>query len=401
MKNPSKFLGNELKYLKKVLKSESWSATSGSWTEKLEVEFAKKFESKYAIAFNSGTSTMHAALLAFGIEPGDEVISPALTVIMNTSTTIHSNAVPVYADINPKTFSIDPVDIEKKITPKTKAINVVSIYGLPCDMDPIMDIAKKHSLFVLEDNAECFLSSYKSRMTGTLGDMGSYSFEDSKHLSCGEGGMLITNNEDLALKARKIGNHGFKNLQSTSGRIKQDLNVFQNPMYKRHDTIGWNYRLPEFNSAIAMAQLERLDELVEYRMKTAEIFIETMMECDYLIPQKTPRSCTNSYWALGVKYEGEKSIGLTWEKFRMEYIKAGGDGFYGAWSVPYLEPVMQKRNFVKLNPSVYGNIKYEIGMCPIAEEIQQKLMVFKTNYRSIEYAEKKANALKKVINKYK
>jgi len=139
MKNPSKFLGNERKYLDMVLESKSWSATSGSWTERLEIEFAKKFESKYSIAFNSGTSTMHAALLAFGIEPGDEVISPALTVIMNTSTTIHANAVPIYADINPHTFTIDPIDIEKKITPKTKAIMAVSIYGLPCDMERIQN----------------------------------------------------------------------------------------------------------------------------------------------------------------------------------------------------------------------------------------------------------------------
>jgi len=401
MKNPSKFLGNELEYLKKVLHSDSWSATGGSWTEKLELEFAEKFESEYAIAFNSGTSTMHAALLAFGIEPGDEVISPALTVIMNTSSTIHANAVPVYADINPKTFSIDPSDIERKITPKTKAINVVSIYGLPCDMDRIMSLAKKHNLFVLEDNAECFLSRYKNKMAGTFGDMASYSFEDSKHLSCGEGGMLITDNENLALKARKVGNHGFKNLQSTSGRIKQDLNVFQNPMYKRHDTIGWNYRLPEFNSAIALAQLERLDQLVDYRVKTAEIFIDIMKECDFLIPQKTPKCCTNSYWALGVRYEGEKSIGLSWEDFRLEYIKAGGDGFYGAWSVPYLEPVMQDRNFVKLNPEIYNNIEFDKGICPNAEEIQKKLMVFKTNYRSLELAEQKADALKKIIMKYK
>ena len=265
----------------------------------------------------------------------------------------------------------------------------------------IMSLAKKHNLFVLEDNAECFLSRYKNKMAGTFGDMASYSFEDSKHLSCGEGGMLITDNENLALKARKVGNHGFKNLQSTSGRIKQDLNVFQNPMYKRHDTIGWNYRLPEFNSAIALAQLERLDQLVDYRVKTAEIFIDIMKECDFLIPQKTPKCCTNSYWALGVRYEGEKSIGLSWEDFRLEYIKAGGDGFYGAWSVPYLEPVMQDRNFVKLNPEIYNNIEFDKGICPNAEEIQKKLMVFKTNYRSLELAEQKADALKKIIMKYK
>ena len=395
MKNPSKYIGKEREYLEKVLKSENWSSTSGNWTSSLEHQFARKFKAKYAIAFNSGTSTLHSALLAGGISPGDEVISPALTCIMNTSSTIHANAVPVYADISPETFTIDPLDIEKKINHKTKAIVVVATYGLPCDMDRIVELANKYKLFLLEDNAQCFLSKYKNRLTGTIGQMGSYSFEESKHISCGEGGMLITNDEELALKARKIGNHGFINLKSDSGKVKTDINLFQNPDYKRHDLIGWNYRLPEFNSAIALAQLERLDEFIDYRIKTAEIFIDAMNECDYLLPQITPNSSTNSYWALAVRYEGESSIGLTWEDFRSEYIKAGGDGFYGAWSVPYLEPVMEKRHFVNLNPSIYSDIYYGKGSCPVAEELQKKLMIFKTNYRSMDLAHKKAKILKR------
>ncbi|MEK0338201.1 MAG: DegT/DnrJ/EryC1/StrS family aminotransferase, partial [Nitrosopumilus sp.] len=286
MKNPSKFLGNELKYFKKVLNSESWSSTSGSWTGKLEKEFAKKFGSKYAVAFNSGTSTMHAALIALGVKPGDEVISPGLSVIMNTSSTIHANAIPVYADIKEDTFTIDPEDIERKITPKTKTIMAVSLYGLPCEMDEIMDISKRYGIPVIEDNAECFLGIYNGKMTGTIGHMASYSFEDSKHISCGEGGMLITNNKNYAQIARKVGNHGFKNLTAEEGRVKLNTEVFQNPRFKRHDEIGWNYRLPEFNSAIALAQLERIDELIELRVKSAEIFINVMRECNYLIPQK-------------------------------------------------------------------------------------------------------------------
>ena len=138
MKNESKFLGNELDYLKRVLDSETWNSTEGSWTGNLESEFASRFESKHAVAFNSGTSTLHAALLAVGVLPGDEVISPALTVIMNTSVTIHCGAIPVYVDIDPDTFNICPIDLEKKITKKTKAIQVVSIYGQSPEMDDIM-----------------------------------------------------------------------------------------------------------------------------------------------------------------------------------------------------------------------------------------------------------------------
>ncbi|MGA9754698.1 MAG: DegT/DnrJ/EryC1/StrS family aminotransferase, partial [Desulfobaccales bacterium] len=137
--NPIKYLGNELKYIKKVLEGESWSATGGSWTIALERAFAKKIGTKYAVAFNSGTSTLHAALEAVGVGAGDEVISPAITVIMDTTATMHANAVPVFADVNPKTFTMDPEDLARKITPKTKAIITVAIYGLSPDMDPIME----------------------------------------------------------------------------------------------------------------------------------------------------------------------------------------------------------------------------------------------------------------------
>ena len=400
-KNPIKYLGNELKYLKKVLQSESWSATSGSWNRALERGFAKKFGVRHAVALNSGTSTLHAALEAAGVGPRDEVISPAITVIMNTTATIHANAIPVYADVDEETFTIDPHDIAKKITPRTKAIISVSLYGLPADMDPIIKIARKHNLVVIEDNAQCLLSRYNGRLTGTIGHMASYSFENTKHISCGEGGMIITNNKEYATAVRKIGGHGFKNLKADEGRIRLNQDLFQNPNYKRHDEIGWNYRLPEFNAAIALAQLERIDELVKMRIKSARLFIEVMAECDYLIPQKVPQGCEHSYYTLGVIYEGERRIGVSWENFRREYMRQGGDGIYGAWSVPYLEPVIAERKFVKRCPMIYRNVRYRKGLCPVAESIQPKIMQFKTNYRDLKLAKIKAEVLRKVIRKFK
>lgn len=398
--NPSKYLGNELDYLKKVLDGESWSATGGNWTQSLEREFAKRFGAKYAVAFNSGTSTLHAALIAAGVEPGDEVISPALTVIMDTTATFHANAVPVYADINPDTFNIDPVDIARKITSKTKAVIPVSIYGLPPDMDPIMELAKKHNLVVIEDNAQSVLTTYKGRMMGTIGHMASYSFENTKHISCGEGGMIITNNEKYAEMVRKVGGHGFKNLRAEEGRIRLNQDIFQNPDYKRHDVLGWNYRLSEFNAAVALAQLERVEMLVDLRIKSARIFIDVMSECDYLVPQKVQDGYMHSYYTLGVVYNGEESIGVSWEDFRKAYIQEGGDGIYGAWSVPYLEPVVADRKFITQCPWVYKDVYYYEGLCPLAERVQKKLMQFKTNYRDIKLAEKKAAALRKVIRKF-
>lgn len=398
--NPSKYLGNELDYLKRVLEGESWSSTGGSWTNNLEKEFAGKFGVKYAVAFNSGTSTIHAALEAAGVGPGDEVISPAITVIMNTTATLHANAVPVYADVEPDTFTIDPKDVERKITAKTKAIIPVSLYGLPADMDALMDIAARYGLIVIEDNAQCMLSTCKGRLAGTLGHLASYSFENTKHISCGEGGMIITDNERYAEAARKIGGHGFKNLRATEGRIRLNQDVFQDPHYKRHDVLGWNYRLSEFNAAVALAQLERVEFLVDLRIKSAEIFMDAMSSCNYLIPQKVPEGHTNSYYTLGVTYEGEAAIGVSWQAFRRAYIDAGGDGIYGAWSVPYLEPMVAERQFVSRCPWVYRDVYYQKGLCPAAESIQPKIMQFKTNYRDIELAKSKATVLKKVIKQF-
>jgi perosamine synthetase len=377
--NPSKYLGNELKYLEMVLNSESWSATGGNWNNALESEFSNVFGVKYAVAMNSGTSTLHAALVAADVGPGDEVISPALTVIMDTTATLHAGATPVYADIDPETFNISPADIENKITEKTKAIIPVALYGLPPDMDSIMALARKYDLVVIEDNAQCMLSTYKGKLAGTFGHMASYSFENTKHLSCGEGGMIITNDEYFAERVRKVGGHGFKNLKAKEGRVRLNQEVFQNPHYKRHDTLGWNYRMPEFNAAVVLAQLERVEELVSMRVKSAGYFLEVMKDCSFLIPQVTPPDCTHSYYTLGVVFEGE-----SWEDFRKAYIKNGGDGIYGAWSVPYLEPVMGGQE----------------GMCPIAEKIQPKLMQFKTNYRDLGLAEQKAESLRKTINEF-
>jgi len=399
--NPIKYLGNELKYIEKVLASESWSSTGGSWVQILEQKFKESLSMKHAVGFNSGTSTMHAALEAAGIGYGDEVISPAITVIMNTTTTIHANAVPVYADIDPDTWCIDPEDIKRKITDKTKAIMVVALYGCPADMDPIMEIAREHNLLVIEDNAQAVLAKYKGRNLGTIGDVASYSFENTKHISCGEGGMIVTNDTDFAQMCRKVGGHGFKNLLADEGRVRLRQETFQNPHYKRHDVIGWNYRMSEFSAAIALAQLERSEELVALRMQAANLFIEVMKECDYLIPQHTPADCVNTYYTLGVRYEGEDSIGVSWADFRAEYIKQGGDGIYGAWSVPYLEPAIQERTFVERCPPVYENIYYKKGLCPVAESIQPKLMQLKTNYRDLEIAALKAESLRRTIEIFK
>lgn len=400
LKNPSKYLGNELEYLKKVLEGESWSATGGSWTIGLEQAFSKRIGTRYGVAFNSGTSTLHAALEALGVGAGDEVITPALTVIMDSTAIFHANAVPVYCDVDEKTFNLDAKKLETLITPRTKAIIAVALYGLSPDYDKILEISERHHIPVIEDNAQAVLSFYKEKMLGTIGDISSFSFENTKHISCGEGGMILTDSEEYAEKCRKLGGHGFRNLRAEDGRVRLNQDMFQDPDYRRHDALGWNYRMPEFTAAVAYAQLERVEELVTMRRKSAQIFMDAMEGCGFLLPQTTPEDCVNSYYSLGVRYLGKEMLGVSWQEFRKEYVEMGGDGYYGAWSVPYLEPVISERTFAKRLPAVYENVRYEEGLCPTAEKIQKQIMQIKTNYRDLELAKQKADVLHRLIRKY-
>ena len=401
MKNTSKYLGNELKYLKLVL-NKKLPKNANSWRQSFEEKFAKKYKKKFAISFNSGTSTLHAALISCGVKPGDEVISPALTVIMDTSATIHSHAIPVYADIDEDDFNIRPDEIEKKITKKTKAIIVVSVFGQSPKMDLIKKIANKHKIRIIEDNAESMFSTYNNKIIGHYGDISSFSFENSKHLSCGEGGITITNDEQLAKKMRKFSNHGFIKLNSNSGSIKFKREDLLDPDLKRHDEIGWNYRMPEFNAAIALAQVERAEKLTKLRIQSANFFLQIIRKYpDFFIPQRTYKNSINSYWALALKYQGDKIRGISQKDFKKKYLQFGGDIIRGAWSVPYLEPVISKNNFKSINKNIYKDIYYKRGICPVAEKIQKQLMIFKTNYRNLKIAKLQSSMLLKTIKYFK
>ena len=268
------------------------------------------------------------------------------------------------------------------------------------DYDRILEIAKRYSIPIIEDNAQAVLSFYKGKTLGTIGDIASFSFENTKHISCGEGGMILTDNETYAEKCRKLGGHCFKNLRAEDGRVRLNQDMFQDPNYKRHDALGWNYRMPEFTAAVAYAQLERLDELVRMRQDSAKILMDVMEGCDFLAPQKTPEGYVNSYYSLGVRYLGEEKLGITWQDFRKQYVEMGGDGYYGAWSVPYLEPVIAERVFAKRMPDIYENVRYEEGLCPVAERVQKQIMQMKTNYRDMELAKRKAETLYRLIRKF-
>ncbi len=397
-----RFGEEELKYVKEVLDSGLGASTEGTMNERLEQAFAERFGVQHGITHNSGTSTLHACLAAADVGPGDEVISPALTVISTAFVTLHQNAVPVFADIDPETFNVDPEDVRRKITPRTKAIMPVHLYGLPCDMAPIMALAEEHNLVVIEDAAQCFLGQYYGRLAGTIGHMGSFSFENTKHMSTGDGGIVITDDERLAQKVRQFACIGFGDVTADNGQVRKKTFAFQDPNYKRHTGFGWQYRLPEVAAAVGLAQVARLDEYVEKRQRIWQMYAEAVEDCSYLIPQKVPEGYVNACWTFVARYEGEAEIGVSWHGFAERFGAFSGEGIYAAWSVAYLEPVMAEQRFYGNGcpvrcPLYEGQVEWGPGLCPVAESVQPKLMQFKCNLGDLTEAQIQADALRETV----
>jgi len=392
----SRLFGNEFNYVKEVLSQEFRTSSGAHFMKRLEAAFAERFGSKYAISFINGTATMHAALEAANVGPGDEVIVPPLTMSSTTFAVLQCGAIPIFADVDIDTFQIDPKDIEKKITSSTKAIITVALYGLSPDMAPIIQLSEKYNLFVLEDNAECFLGEYEGKIAGTIGNCASFSFQSSKHLSSGEGGMIITDDIDLANKIRQIQSLGYAGVSATKNKItKADI---QHPSYNRHELMGWNYRMPELCCAVALAQIENIDYLVQRRKDVANLYEEVIASNNnWIVPQKVPKNCVNSYWTWVCKLDLEY---VSWEKFRDTFIGFGGDGFYGAWKLTYMEPMFKNRNLLGREKQISAEQwdLYDAGLCPNAENLQPRLLQFKTDYWNFDEAKEQAQALKKTLD---
>lgn len=398
MNNQWRFGKTELKYITEVLDSGEGSSSTGSMNNRLETAFAKLVGAKYAVTFNSGTGTLQAALEAAGVGAGDEVITTPLTVISNGDVILAQNAVPVFADVEEDTFNIDPDSVAELITDRTKAIMPVSLYGLPCDLDRLMAIGAKHGIPVINDAAQAHLAVYKGRPIAEIADITSYSLENSKHITTGDGGIVVTDNEAHAVTMRKYGSLGYAAMKSGDGRIRANKTLFQDPAYKRHDSFGYNFRMPELAAAVGLAQVERAREFVDLRLMVSRIIASACAEADYLIPQRIPEGYDSTFWTYTVKFMRDD---VSWYQFRDKYIELGGDGFYAAWALVYDEALFANGSFRKRAPLYYEGVTYEKGLCPVAERIQPTLMQFITNYGSAEEAQRKADALSATIRYFK
>lgn len=388
-----RFTDLEKKYVLDVIDNEFATSKNSVYTNKLEAAFAKQFNSKFAIGHCNGTATLHVALMACGVKAGDEVIVPALTMSSTSIPVVLMGAIPVFADSDIDTFQISAESIEKCITPKTKAIITVSLFGLAPDYDKILEICKKHNLALIEDNAECFLGTYKGKLVGEFGDIASFSFQASKHLTSGEGGMLTTNNEELADKIRRLNCLGYAGVSAKQGKITR--NDIQDPNYSRHISFGYNYRMSELQAACALGQLERAEELIQNRIEVAEIFDKVIKYQTLLKRQAEPEGYKNSYWAYCLVLDTDKPE-VDWYRFRNLFQKNGGDGYYAAWKLSYNEPAYQ--NILQPQEGVWQ--KFDKNLCPNSEYLQKRLIQLKTNYWNLEEAKQQAKILKKTIAEY-
>jgi len=395
-----RFDDREYNYVKEVLDSGFASGTSGNMNTRLERAFAEKMGMKYAITFNSGTTTLHSALWALGVGYGDEVIVTPLTVISCMNAILYCHAIPVFADVDPDTFLMDTEDVKRKITSKTKAIMPVHLYGQVCNMTEIMDIAKKHDLKVVEDCAQCFLGTHAGQIGGTIGDVGSWSFENSKHLTTGDGGIITCNDEQLGDTIRKLNSQGFRNATAISGKIRVSKDIFQEPSYKRHSMFGFMYRLPEVAAALGLAQLEKLDWFIEKREQMANMYLDVIDStgCEWLKPQQiTSKGDRNVYYTFAAKFLNDD---ISWRDFRKKYTENGGDGIYAAWTLCYLEDCIDDVKRILTNMKLDNRLNTENGICPFAERIQPQLMQFTTNQKDKDEMTKQADALYQTIKYY-
>ncbi len=392
-----RFDEREYNYIKEVLDSGFTGSTCSEMNERLEKSFAERFGRNYAITFSSGTTTLHAALWALGVRYGDEVITTPLTVISCMNAIVYCNAVPVFADVDPDTFLLDPKDVERKITSRTKAIMPVHLYGQVCDMDPIMELARKHNLGVVEDCAQCYLGTYKGKLGGTIGDIASWSFENSKHLTTGDGGIVALDDEGLADYVRKLNCGGFRNATAVNGKIRVSRQIFQNPDYKRHSCFGFNYRLPAVCAAMGLGQLEKLDWMVEKREQMARMYMDVLSGCEWLQPQKTPAGDRNSYYTFVARFLRDD---VDWADFRRKHVENGGDGIYAAWTLCYQEDSIDEIENLLDGMGLCGRLNREGGICPNAEKIQKQLMQFTTNQKDEQEMKIQAEALAKTIEYY-
>jgi perosamine synthetase len=376
---------NEITAVTNVLKSGKLSQFIGCWdpdffggkqVREMEEHYASYFGAKHAVAVNSNTSGLICAVGAAGIGPGDEVIVSPYTMSASAASILVFNGVPVFADIEPDFFCLDPKSVEAKITPYTKAIVVVDIFGQAYNADAIRKIAKKHNLIIIEDNAQAPGALCNGKYAGTLGDMGVFSLNYHKHIHTGEGGVVLTDNDDLADRMRLIRNHAEVVIED-----KGNTNL--------NNMLGFNFRMTEIEAAIAKEQLKKLKGLIGPRMENCKYISDQITKLPMITDPGVREGCTHVYYQQAFLFDPQKA-GIARNKFiaavaaelapttlkETEGVQLGS----GYVKPIYLQPLYQKKqvygnsHFPWEPPYYKGNVSYDKGICPVVESLHYETL---------------------------
>ncbi|MBK6397497.1 MAG: DegT/DnrJ/EryC1/StrS family aminotransferase [Bacteroidetes bacterium] len=328
--------GNEEKYLLECIRT-GWISSEGPFIKEFEEKFSAYVNRKHGIAVANGSAALDVAVQALQLSPGDEVIMPAFTIISPAQSVVKAGLIPVLVDSDPETWNMDVSLIENKITSRTKAIIVVHIYGLPVDMDPVLALCKKHNLLLIEDAAEMHGQTYKGKVCGSFGDISIFSFYPNKHITTGEGGMIVCDSDHLAARCRKLRNLAFE------------------PDGRRfiHFELGWNYRMTNMQAALGLAQLERIGEHIEKKRKVGKLYQDGLSGLkNFQFPKVKTEYSENIFWVYALVADSQSLCESTVEKLSKE--KIGTRPFF--WCM-HEQPVFQ-------NMGLFKNEKY-----PVAERL--------------------------------
>ena len=332
--------GNEKKYLVECVET-GWISSEGSFVKKFEEQMAARVGRKHGVAVCNGSAALDAAVTALGLGEGDEVILPTFTIISCAAAIVRAGATPVAVDCDPLTWNMRPQDVEAKVTSRTKAVMVVHIYGLPVDVDPILGLADRHGLKVIEDAAEMHGQTYKGRPCGSFGDVSTFSFYPNKHVTTGEGGMILTDDDALAERCRSLRNLCFR---------KERRFV--------HEELGWNFRFSNVQAALGVAQLEQLDGFVEKKRRMGRRYTELLSGVpDLQLPLERTSYARNIYWVYGVVLNDGVPFDAAEAMKRLGEKKIGTRPFF--WPM-HEQPVFRKMGLFKGES------------CPVAERIARR-----------------------------
>jgi len=314
--------GNEKKYLAECIDT-GWISSEGPFVKKFEEKFAARVGRKFGVAVCNGSAALEIAVVALRIGPGDEVILPTFTIISCAAAIVRAGAKPVLVDSDPLTWNMDVNQIEEKITPKTRAIMVVHIYGLPVNMDPVLALAEKYGLMIIEDAAEAHGLDYKGQPCGSFGDISVFSFYPNKHITTGEGGMVLTNDENLAERCCSL-----RNL------------CFQAKKRFVHEELGWNFRMSNLQAAVGLAQVECLDDFVVRKRHMGAAYTELLSDMPSLqLPAAKTDYAENIYWVYGLVMDDNLALDARDVMLRLAEKKVGTRPFF--WPM-HEQPVFKK-----------------------------------------------------------